>query len=130
MKIISLQLSDDLSDRFEEVRVQSGFTSKSEALRDAILKFIENFEKYDNIEGYRIMTINLVYPFKEPIINEISEISHRFHTIIKAITDWRIAEKKIEIILAVGDFSVIKDLYQSITRLKDVNCSIHEIILD
>jgi CopG family nickel-responsive transcriptional regulator len=130
MKIISLQLSDDLSDRFEEVRVQSGFTSKSEALRDAILKFIENYEKYDNIEGYRIMTINLVYPFKEPIINEISEISHRFHTIIKAITDWRIAEKKIEIILAVGDFSVIKDLYQSITRLKDVNCSIHEIILD
>ena len=130
MKIISLQLSDDLSDRFEEVRVQSGFTSKSEALRDAILKFIENYEKYDNIEGYRIMTINLVYPFKEPIINEISEISHRFHTIIKAITDWRIAEKKIELILAVGEFSVIKDLYQSITRLKDVNCSIHEIILD
>ncbi|MFX0009261.1 MAG: ribbon-helix-helix protein, CopG family [Candidatus Hermodarchaeota archaeon] len=130
MKIISLQLSDDLSDRFEQVRVQSGFTSKSEALRDAILKFIENFEKYDNIEGYRIMTINLVYPFKEPIINEISEISHRFHTIIKAITDWRIAEKKIELILAVGEFSVIKDLYQSITRLKDVNCSIHEIILD
>ena len=130
MKIISLQLSDDLSDRFEEVRVQSGFTSKSEALRDAILKFIENYEKYDNIEGYRIMTINLVYPFKEPIINEISEISHRFHTIIKAITDWRIAEKKIELILTVGEFSVIKDLYQSITRLKDVNCSIHEIILD
>ena len=130
MKIISLQLSDDLSDRFEEVRVQSGFTSKSEALRDAILRFIENYETYDNIEGYRIMTINLVYPFKEPIINEISEISHRFHTIIKAITDWRIAEKKIELILTVGEFSVIKDLYQSITRLKDVNCSIHEIILD
>ena len=130
MKIISLQLSDELSDRFEQVRVQSGFTSKSEALRDAILRFIENYETYDNIEGYRIMTINLVYPFKEPIINEISEISYRFHTIIKAITDWRIAEKKIELILAVGEFSVIKDLYQSITRIKDVNCSIHEIILD
>jgi metal-responsive CopG/Arc/MetJ family transcriptional regulator len=130
MKIISLQISDELSDRFEKVRIQSAFPSKSEALRVAILQFIESFENYGSIEGYRIMTINLVYPFKEPIINEISEINYRFHSIIKAITDWSIAEKKIELILAVGEFSVINDLYQSITRLKDVNSSIHEIILD
>jgi CopG family nickel-responsive transcriptional regulator len=130
MKIISLQVTDDLLDRFEKVRIESGFASKSEALRDSIIKFIENYEKFENIEGYRIMTINLVYPFKEPIINEISEISHKFHSIIKAITDWRIAEKKIEIILAVGEFKVINDLYQSIVRIKDVVCSIHEVILD
>jgi metal-responsive CopG/Arc/MetJ family transcriptional regulator len=130
MKIISLQVSDDLIDRFEKVRIESGFASKSDALRDAIIKFIESYGKLENIKGYRIMTINLVYPFKEPIINEISEISHKFHAIIKAITDWRIAEKKIEIILAVGEFNVINDLYQSIVRLKDVVCSIHELILD
>ncbi|NHJ23327.1 MAG: ribbon-helix-helix protein, CopG family [Candidatus Lokiarchaeota archaeon] len=130
MKIISLQITDDLLDRFEKVRIESGFASKSEALRDSIIKFIENYEKFDNIEGYRIMTINLVYPFKEPIINEISEINHKFHSIIKAITDWRIAEKKIEIILAVGEFKVINDLYQSIVRIKDVACSVHEVILD
>jgi CopG family nickel-responsive transcriptional regulator len=130
MKIISLQVSDDLLNRFEKIRIQSGFSSKSEALRDAIIKFIESYETFDSIEGYRIMTINLVSPFKEPINNEISEIYHKFHTIIKAVTDWRIAEKKIETILAVGEFSVINDLYQSIARLKDVMCSIHEIILD
>ncbi len=130
MKIISLQINDDLLERFERVRFQSGFNSKSEALRDAIVKFIEKMEKFENMEGYKIMTINLVYPFKDIIADEVSEIYHRFNLIIKAITDWRIAEKKIELILVVGDFPSIKDLYNSIAKIKDVICSIHEIIID
>ena len=130
MKIISLQVSEDLLERFEKVRKQSGFSSKSEALRDSILKFIESYEKFENLEGYRIMTINLVYPVKEPIADEISELFYKFHTIIKAVSDWRIAEKKIETVLVVGEFGFIKDLYQSIAKVKDVISSIHEIILD
>ena len=130
MKIISLQITDDLLDRFEKVRNQSGFNSKSEALRDSILKFIENHERFENLEGYRIMTKNLVYPFKEPIADEISELYHKFHLIIKAVTDWRIADKKIEVVLVVGEFGFIKDLYQSIVEIKDVTSSIHEVIID
>ncbi len=130
MKIISLQVSEDLLERFEKVRKQSGFSSKSEALRDSILKFLESHEKFENLEGYRIMTINLVYPVKEPIADEISELYYKFHAIIKAVSDWRIAEKKIEMVLVVGEFGFIKDLYQSIAKIKDVISSIHEIILD
>jgi len=130
MKIISLQVSEDLLERFEKVRKQSGFSSKSEALRDSILKFIESHEKFDNLEGYRIMTINLVYPVKEPIADEISELYYKFQKIIKAVSDWRIAEKKIETVLVVGEFGFIKDLYKSIAKIKDVISSIHEIILD
>ena len=130
MKIISLQVSEDLLERFEKVRKQSGFSSKSEALRDSILKFMESHEKFENLEGYRIMTINLVYPVKEPIADEISELYYKFHKIIKAVSDWRIAEKKIETVLVVGEFGFIKDLYRSIAKIKDVISSIHEIILD
>lgn len=130
MKIISLQVSEDLLDRFEKARKQSGFSSKSEALRDSIVKFIENHEKFENLEGYKIMTINLVYPVKEPIADEITELYYKFHTIIKAISDWRIAERKIETVLVVGEFGFIKDLYRSIAKIKDISSSIHEIILD
>jgi len=130
MKIISLQISEDLLERFEKIRYESGFNSKSEALRDAIVNFIEKHEIFENLEGYKIMTINLVYPFKDTITDEISEIYHTFHSIIKTISDWRIAERKIEIILAVGEFGMIKDLYNNIAKIKDVICSIHEIVLD
>ena len=130
MKIISLQISDDLLERFEKIRSKSGFQSKSEALRHSIVKFIEDYEQFDNLEGYKIMAINLVYPFKDAISEEISEIYSQFNTIIKAITDWRILEKVIEIILIVGEFGIIKDLYYSLSKIKDVTCSIHEIVID
>jgi len=130
MKIISLQISDDLLERFEKIRSKSGFQSKSEALRHSIVKFIEDFEIFENLDGYKIMVINLVYPFKDTVSEEISEIYSQFNTIIKAVTDWRILEKIIEIILIVGEFGMIKDLYNSLSKIKDVSCSIHEIVID
>ncbi len=128
--IISLQVSHDLLERFERVRNQSGFNSKSEALRDSIVNFIEKHEKFDNLEGYKIMTISLVYPFKEITIDQISKLYSQFHQIIKTITDWRIVEKKIEIILLVGEIELIKDLYKELAKIKDVICYIREIIID
>ena len=130
MPIISLQISDDLLERFEKVRNVSGFNSKSEALRGAIVNFIEDQEKFENLEGYKIMTISLVYPFKEVIIDEISEVYSQYKQIIKSITDWRIVNRKIELILAVGEFGLIKDLKNSLSKIKEVISSIHEIIID
>ncbi|MFX1385760.1 MAG: CopG family ribbon-helix-helix protein [Promethearchaeota archaeon] len=130
MPIISLQVSDDLLKRFEKVRNLSGFSSKSEALRDSIVSFIEKHEKFENIEGYKIMTVSLVYPFKELIIDQISEMYSRFQQIIKTITDWRIAEKKIELLLLVGEFDTIKELYKELAKIKDVICSLREIVID
>lgn len=130
MPIISLQVSDDLLERFERVRNLSGFSSKSEALRDSIVSFIERYEKFENLEGYKIMTINLVYPFKDITIDQISEIYSKFHRIIKTITDWRIVEKKIEIVLIIGEIETIRDLYKELAKIKDVICSIRELIID
>ncbi len=128
--IISLQVSDDLLERFEVVRSSIGFLSKSEALREAIVSFIEQYEKFDNLEGYKIMTISMVYPFKEVTIDYISEIYSRFHQIIKNVQDWRIAEKKVENVLTVGEINRIKDMYRSLVKIKGVICSIHEIVID
>ncbi len=130
MPIISLQVSDDLLERFDRIRNKSGFSSKSEALRDSIVSFIEKNEKFENLEGYKIMTINLVYPFKDITIDQISDSYSRFHRIIKTITDWRIAEKKIEIILVVGEIETIRDLYKELAKIRDVICSIREMVID
>ncbi|MFX1502473.1 MAG: CopG family ribbon-helix-helix protein [Promethearchaeota archaeon] len=130
MPIISLQISDDLLERFEHVRNASGFNSKSEALRDSIVSFIEIHEKFENLEGYKLMTVSLVYPFKEVIIDQITELYSQYHQIIKTVTDWRIAEKKIELLLLVGEFGTIKDLYKELAKIKDVLSSIREIVID
>ena len=128
--IISLQISDELHERFEKIRSRSGFASKSEALRESIVKFIEQNEAFGNLEGYKIMTINLSYPFKKIINDEIIELYSRYNSIIKTTMDWRIAEKKIEILLLVGEIELIRDLYHDLANLKEVSSSINEIVID
>ncbi len=130
MPIISLQVTDELLERFEDVRRKSGFQSKSEALRGAIVNFIENHDTFENMDGYKIMAINLVYPLKEITTDEITELFSQFSSIIKTVSDWRIAEKKIESILTVGEFDMIKDLHYKLSNIRDVSCSIHEIVID
>jgi len=130
MPIISLQVSEDLLDRFEKVRHRAGFSSKSEALRDAIAYFIAAHEKFADKKGYKMVSINLVYPFKDIILDEISEIYSQYQNVIKTITDWRIVEKKVEIVLAVGEIEIIRDLYQKLVGIKDLVCTIQEIIID
>ncbi len=128
--IISLQISDELHERFEKVRNISGFTSKSEALREAIVNFIESHEKFEKLEGYKIMVFSLLYPIKEALVNEISDTYSRFQSIIKSISDWRIAEKKVEIVVVVGEFGLIKDLKTQLESLKEVTCSVREIVIE
>ncbi len=128
--IISLQISNELLEKFENIRKISGFDSKSQALRESIVNFIENYEKYENLEDYKIITITLTYPFREIIINEITEIFSQFNNIIKTATDWRIADKKIEIIVVVSKLSLIKELKNKLSNIKDVLCSMHEVIID
>ncbi|MHA1148128.1 MAG: hypothetical protein ACTSR8_07765 [Promethearchaeota archaeon] len=128
--IISLQITDELHERFEKVRSKSGFASKSEALRESIVRFIEQNEEFDNLEGYKIMTINLSYPFKKLINDEIIELYSRYNSIIKTVMDWRIAEKKIEILLLVGEIELIRDLYRDLANIKEISSSINEIIID
>lgn len=130
MPIISLQLDDDLLDRFNKVKNKRGYTSKSKAIRDSIIEFIENYEKFDDLEGYKIMIINLIYPIEAGLLSEMSEVCNKYRSLIKTMMDWRIASKKIEIILTVGEVDIIKDFYNELIRIKDITSTIHEVIIE
>lgn len=130
MPIISLQLDEDLLDRFNKVKNKRGYTSKSKAIRDSIIEFIDNYEKFDDLKGYKMMTINLIYPIEVGLLSEVSEICDKYRSLIKTMMDWRIASKKIEIILTVGEVDTIKDFYNELIRIKDITSTMHEIIIE
>ena len=67
------------------VRTKNGISSKSEALRYAISNFIETLERMENedMQAYRIINISLVYPFKDVILDELSEIYTLFTQLSK-----------------------------------------------
>jgi len=130
MPIISLQIDEDLLTRFNEVKDKRGYASKSKALRDSIIEFIENYEKFEDLKGYKIMTINLIYPIEAGLLSVVSDLCDKYRNLIKAMMDWRIATNKIEIILVVGEIELIKDFFNELKRIKDITSSIHEIIIE
>lgn len=130
MPIISLQLDEDLLDRFNKIKNKRGYRSKSKAIRDSIIEFIDNYEKFEDLKGYKMMTINLIYPIEIGLLSEVSEICDKYRSLIKTMMDWRIASKKIEIILTVGEVDTIKDFYNELIRIKDITSTIHEIIIE
>ncbi len=130
MPIISLQIDDDLLTRFNRVKDKIGYTSKSKALRDSIIEFIENYEKFEDLRGYKIMTINLIYSIEAGLLSVVSDLCDKYRNFIKAMMDWRIASNKIEIILVIGEIEPIKDFFNELKSIKDITSSIHEIIIE
>lgn len=130
MKIISLQIDDELLNRFNSIKDKRGYTSKSKALRDCIVESIEKYEKFEIEKGIKIMTLNLIYNVEIGILSQVVDLSEKYKSLIKSTMDWRIAEKKIEVILVIGDVNHIRDFYNDIVRIKDMTSSIHEIIID
>ena len=61
--MVSLQIPEDVLSKFDEIQRQSGFTSRSEALRSAISLFIkskEELKKERGIKWQRIL-VTLMY---------------------------------------------------------------------
>jgi CopG family nickel-responsive transcriptional regulator len=130
MPIISVQIDEDLLNRFNKIKDERGYSSKSKALRDSIVEFIQNYEIFEGLKGYRIIVICLIYPIELGLLTLVSDICEKYRNLIKTMMDWRIAEKKIEIILTIGEVELIKDFYNELIRIKDITASINEIIID
>jgi len=56
-----VSLPSDLLDRFDEIIEKRGYSSRSEALRDAIRNYIVNYEWMSEVQGERVGVISLVY---------------------------------------------------------------------
>ena len=56
-----VSLPSDLLDRFDEIIEKRGYSSRSEALRDAIRNYIVNYEWMNEVQGERVGVISLVY---------------------------------------------------------------------
>jgi len=79
MPMVSLQLSDEILQKFDEIRQESGYLSRSEALRDAILKFISEHKQQSSSEIKRSI-ISVVYTPDANKLEMFASIEHRFET--------------------------------------------------
>jgi CopG family nickel-responsive transcriptional regulator len=117
--MVSLQLSDDILEKFDKIRQQSGYLSRSEALRDAILKFISEQQQQQNSSDIKRAIISVVYSPDQSKLEDFSAIENRFEDIVKSFSEYLLEDQTLRMYVIIGSMSRINDFTQSFNKIKD-----------
>lgn len=123
MPMVSLQLPDDILKRFDEFQQESGFNSRSEALRGAILNWLNSISDLNKLKGLIRMIISVVYEPDLESIEEFSRTDHLYEEIIKIYSEYTVEKERIKVYTVIGDISKIKDFMRDLHKIRNVQVS-------
>ena len=119
MPMVSLQLSDEILQKFDDVRQETGYLSRSEALRDAILKFISEHKQQQSSTEIKRCVIPVVYSPDANKLEMFASIEHRFEDAVKSFSEYMLDEQTLRIYVLIGALSRINDFKQAFNKIKD-----------
>lgn len=122
---IGVSLPDTLLNKFDEIVEKRGYSSRSEGMRDAIRSYIYHYEWINDVKGYRIGTIAVIYDNKrKDLSNVLTNIQHNYsHLIRSSVHVFLDRENCFELIFLNGKGEDIAELTESIIALKGVKFS-------
>jgi len=122
---MGVSLPDALLDSFDEIIKSKGYSSRSEAIREAIRSYITHYEWMGDIKGHRVGTIAVVYDHtKRGLSNALIDAQHHYSHLIKYFVHICLDhENGFELIVLDGNGEEITELAGSIIALKGVKYS-------
>jgi len=127
--MISLQISQDLMEKFDNIQRELNFSSRSEALREAILAFLQHHSDKVDHSGHNIATITVTHPVREDLMNQFSEIIEKYDPLIKSIYEYNIKNTIVKVLMVAGDGNEIDDLYKKLTTERYFTASLSFILI-
>jgi CopG family transcriptional regulator, nickel-responsive regulator len=122
---MGITLSSNLLENFDEVAKKRGYSTYSEAIRDAIRKFISEYEWIDDFKGHHAGTATIIYDHKRRgLSDDLVDIQHKYYHLTRFSVNVYIGRDDcLEIIVLDGDGGEIKELSKSMASLKGVKFS-------
>ena len=124
--MVSLQIPEDVLSKFDEVQRQSGYTSRSEALRSAILLFIKSKQVLKKEKGIKKAVLSVFYKVEFDTLENISKIDNRFSEIIKIFSEFAVG-KTIRVYIVIGKIDRLNDFFQAFNVIRDIQTNMHFI---
>lgn len=82
---IGVSLPENLLNRFDEIILNRGYSSRSEGIRDAIRSYIVNYEWMSDVDGKRVGVITIIYDHSQRGLEDsLTHIQHEFGSIIQS----------------------------------------------
>lgn len=122
---IGVSLPDALLDKFDGIIKEKGYSSRSEAIRDALMSYITYYRWMSDVKGHRIGIIAVIYDLtKHGLSNALIDAQHRYSHLIKySIHLYLGHEEGFELIVLDGSGQEITELAGAIIALKGVKFS-------
>jgi CopG family nickel-responsive transcriptional regulator len=119
---IGVSLPKNLLEEFDSIIKTRGYSSRSEAIRDAIRSYIMEYKWLEKEEGEIVGVVNVVYDHSVKGISDmIISLQHDFLDVITTTLHVHLnRDYCLEMILVKGDMNRVKKLVDRIATIKGV----------
>jgi len=123
MVVISVSLSAKELKAFEEVAREAGFSSRSDAVRDALHRFVTGANPINGAEGDISCVVSIIYAERKKL--NVHEIIHEYSDIVHSSMHTHIGHRCVEQIVLAGDSADIKKLLAKLSAEKNVRITLN-----
>jgi CopG family nickel-responsive transcriptional regulator len=119
---IGISLPEKLLNKFDEIILQRGYSSRSEGIRDAIRNYIVSYEWMSDVQGERVGVITIVYSHSQRGLEDnLTEIQHDLSSIIQSSLHVHLDhENCLEVVVLRGQGQDVKKAAERMMALKGV----------
>ncbi len=119
---IGVSLPKSLLEEFDSIILNRGYSSRSEAIRDAIRNYILEYKWMEKEEGEVVGVVNVLYSHSfKGVSDAITGLQHEFYNVITTSMHVHLdKEMCLEMILVRGDMQIIRKLVDRISSTKGV----------
>jgi CopG family nickel-responsive transcriptional regulator len=125
VSVISVSIPKNELKKFDEVIEDLGFSSRSDAIREALHRFIVQHRWTEDIDETQPFITTIIYPSNKE--EAVHSTLHGFDKLIITATHTHFAERCVEWVILKGSKEDIDRFIKSISAIKDVmacKCSI------
>ena len=119
---IGVSLPKNLLDEFDSIIKNRGYSSRSEAIRDAIRSYIAEYKWLEREKGEIIGVVNVMYDHHfKGISDSLTSLQHDFYDIITTTLHIHLNKDTcLEMVLVKGDMDKIKRLVDRVSAIRGV----------
>ena len=105
----SLNVPDDILEAFDETWQAEGIDSRSRAIRDAMLEYVEAHATLEETEGTVSAIVAFDYEHHE-VIRDLHDVQHDFQDVVETTSHTHQGEWCLEMVFCHGDAERVRQL--------------------
>ena len=123
MVVISVSLSAKELKDFEDMAKQAGFSSRSDAVRDALSRFVSSNSWANGVEGQVSCVVSVIYADRKK--HHVHEIVHQYADIVHSSMHTHLEHRCVEQIVLDGPSDDVRKLLSELSSHKDVRITMN-----